>query len=645
MSSNRGVLRNLKRFLRNESGNYAIMFGLTVFPILGGVALAVDYTNIQRYRGAVQDSLDAAALASAKEFSSGVTGTALEDYAKDFFDANLPNFIPAGNVDLGVSLVDTQIIDTNGDPATVKTVKLDASLEYDSFVAQVLGYDKFNLGISSQVALGNITVEVAMVMDNSGSMGSKSKIDSARTTAKDLVETIFNAASNSNKPNPVSFSLVPFSGMVNIGSDNANAAWMDTNGWSSIHNENLDWANTYLTANAFEKKGAGYREKVNGNWEWKSRYSVFDMLGVDWGGCVEMRPWPYNTTDDAAITSGVSSTADYVNQDSSSDILDKLFVPFFAPAEPYSKYAYQGRSGGGRRHRGSGGTSTQYSDDWHNYGNDYLMDWVRPDPSNLNSLQQIYYDTSFNSPYNNGVIQSNQNMRQDWVWRYQAAALNSSNYYGSYDGKNSGPNDGCYSNPVTELTTSQTTIDSEIDKMQAEGMTNIQQGVAWGWRSLSPGEPFTGGRDPSDTTNRKYMIVLTDGNNTYNSSYTPNGSYYGSWGFDKQGRMDEGLTASDLADTPYVGASLNSFEKKMNAHTVQTCNNAKADGVSIFTIAFDVDDGSSVKDMLQACSGSGIVNNKLVMKAGTFYYDVGASNLDTAMEAIASQISEMRIIQ
>ncbi|MCG6859431.1 MAG: hypothetical protein LJE67_15340, partial [Salaquimonas sp.] len=106
-----------------------------------------------------------------------------------------------------------------------------------------------------------------------------------------------------------------------------------------------------------------------------------------------------------------------------------------------------------------------------------------------------------------------------------------------------------------------------------------------------------------------------------------------------------GLSSSDLAGTPYVGVSLNSFEKKMNAHTVQTCNNAKADGVTIFTIAFDVADGSSVKQMLQACSGSGIVNNKLVLKAGTFYYDVGASELDTAMEAIASQISEMRIMR
>ena len=243
----------------------------------------------------------------------------------------------------------------------------------------------------------------------------------------------------------------------------------------------------------------------------------------------------------------------------------------------------------------------------------------------------------------NAVILSNQNKRQDFVFRYQPAALLDTAKKLSGSGR--GPNYGCTAKPLTPLTTSQADAKAAVDAMWANGNTNIQEGLAWGWRTLSPGEPFTGGRDPTDLTNRKYMIVLTDGNNTYNSANNPNDTQYGAWGYGKQGRIDQGLTAGDLAGTPYVGQNLNTFEKKMNAHTVQTCNNSKEDGVTIFTIAFEVPNGSSVKQMLENCAGSGIVNNQPLIPAGQFYFDVQGTTLQGAMEAIAAQISEMRILK
>ncbi len=54
--------------------------------------------------------------------------------------------------------------------------------------------------------------------------------------------------------------------------------------------------------------------------------------------------------------------------------------------------------------------------------------------------------------------------------------------------------------------------------MVANGATNVPEGMAWGWRVLSHGEPFTDGRPESERGNTKVLIVLTDGANTY---YTP----------------------------------------------------------------------------------------------------------------------------
>ncbi|MEZ5791110.1 MAG: hypothetical protein R3D34_10090 [Nitratireductor sp.] len=234
--------------------------------------------------------------------ASGTTGEALEQYARDFFDTNLPSSIAANRIDLDVTVKAEMVPNEDGDLVQQKTLALDAKLDYDTFIASVMGQDQFEIGIASQVAMGNMTVEVALVIDNSGSMGSNNRMTLAKSTAKDLIETVYNAASFSNKPDPVKFALVPFAASVNIGTNNQNKNWMDRNGWSPIHHENLDWF-TYDTPNQIQANRTGFRERVNGKWQWRTRHDVFALMGASWQGCVEMRPWPYNTTDDIALLS------------------------------------------------------------------------------------------------------------------------------------------------------------------------------------------------------------------------------------------------------------------------------------------------------------------------------------------------------
>ncbi len=553
---------------------------------------------------------------------------------------NLPDYVDPTDVSLEVSILDTQTVDSNGQPAIVKTVSLDADLHYDTFVARVLGQDFFDVGMLSQVALGNLTVEVALVIDNSGSMADHNKISTAKTTAKSLIDTVYNAASGSNKPNPVSFSLVPFSAMVNVGTDYADAKWMDTLGLSPIHHENLNWwSNQEQDDSKRRWNGPMYEEKVANKWVAQSRFDLFDRMNINWAGCVEMRPWPHNADNSVAVTGSPVAGEIVATANSSANDRAKLFVPIFAPDEPNRTY----RMSNGNYAWDEDGYSNDYADDWKRVANGSPA-WLSnsTDFSSYTSPGTASYSFSYGND-SNAVILDNQNKRQDFVYRYHPGSL----LYAppKLAGSDKGPNYGCTSKPLTPLTTSQADAKAAVDAMWANGNTNIQEGLAWGWRTLSPGEPFTGGRVPTDLTNRKYMIVLTDGNNTYNSANNPNETQYGAWGYGKQGRIDQGLTAGDLAGTPYVGQNLNTFEKKMNAHTVQTCDNAKNDGVTIFTIAFEVPNGSSVKQMLDSCAGSGIVDNQPLIAAGQFYFDVQGSQLQGAMEAIAAQISEMRILK
>lgn len=228
-----------------------------------------------------------------------------------------------------------------------------------------------------------------------------------------------------------------------------------------------------------------------------------------------------------------------------------------------------------------------------------------------------------------------QNLRQDWTWKYlnQSSSLKSSW---------KGPNAGCTTNPITALTTDQTKMIKAINAMKADGSTNIPLGIAWGWRSLSSGKPFTEGRARGTKDNIKILIVMTDGNNTY---YTPSSSYskfnkstYGSYGYTKSktvyadGRLFEGFSKNNPSHTS------TNFRSAMDEHMLRTCTNAKADGIKIYSVAFNVPSGSSVKAMLQNCAS---VNSKTGLKQ---YFDAtGSSDLKAAFNAIGNNISNLRL--
>ena len=652
MTRKHGILGRISRFLRDGSGNFGVTMGLMAFPLVGAMALAVDYSNLMRDKTTAQASLDAAALAAAKEYSAGTlrgaddaeTEAKIQAYANQFFLANLPDHIDESDVSMTASLDKQSRTDSQGTPYEERSIELDADINYKTFLAKVLGHEKLVPNITTQVAIGNITVELALVMDNSGSMGSNSRLTLAKTTSKSMVEALFAAGDASNKPDPIKVSLVPFAGMVNVGTNNQNKNWMDKKGWAPIHHENLDWDTYVVPSNVtnFKKFTTGvsprYRQRINGKWEWMTRHHIFDMLGTEWGGCVEARPWPHNTQDTVQlINNNYNGVKNGWNGGAG---LDALFVPNFAPSEPSRKY----------RHSNGSGYWDSYYYSWNQYlyrwGWNYLGDWRKPTNGDLNNAQWIDSGddfTPYGSEYASGVVQGNQNLRQDWIWRYQAAAIDNAITIGSnMASSNAGPNFLCSTEPLTELTDNKQSVLNAIDDMRAQGATNIQEGIAWGWRTLSETEPFTGGRSYSDPDNRKYIIVLTDGNNWMGSSSTPNESAYSAWGYGKNGRLDAGLDNDDRPDL-YKNVNLNTAEKKMNVHTLQTCENAKNAGITIFAIAFDVSDGSSVKEMLAACGGSGISNGRPLIASGEFYFDVNGAALDDAMAAITSQISDMRL--
>ena len=70
---------------------------------------------------------------------------------------------------------------------------------------------------------------------------------------------------------------------------------------------------------------------------------------------------------------------------------------------------------------------------------------------------------------------------------------------GLYNGVSSDQqNVNCPVAKVQQLTDTKTAIGTAINAMTADGSTNIPEGLAWGWRLISPGEPFIQGAPYSD---------------------------------------------------------------------------------------------------------------------------------------------------
>jgi Flp pilus assembly protein TadG len=602
----------LRRFADNTSGNFGMWVALMITPLMGTAAAAVEYSKIYQARTHLQHALDTAALATAKELANSSDENYLRQYARDFFDSNLDPEIDPQRLQFGFAFEHGQTGGTN--------ITLTADYNYDAIMGALIGFDELDMDVSATVAAGNRTVEVAIVIDNSGSMDSYSngtsstRIELARQAATNLVNSLHTVAALSNKPDPVRISVVPFGSSVNIGPHHRGAPWMDMLGWSSIHHENFDWIGTDTRGDSWPgvfQSGSGFKSNSTttsllgpsptqqqidlygvSTSTWLSRWTLYDALNVNWAGCVEMRPWPYHSTDAAP---------DDVNPDT-------LYVPMFAPDE----------------------SDRINSNEDSDYRNSYLNDYRRPGPDYSqttwtygNFTKQLWRE-SWTRKYNN-----------DAKWSSSEASGNStrqrinnsrSRDFGQYD-----PNQTCTTDPLTPLTDNKQTVLDAIAAMDAGGYTNVQEGIAWGWRTLSSGTPFTEGRAYSVPENDKYLIILTDGNNTYPTQNTWNETEYYPWGYGRHDRIRAGLPGTyDLVTS-------------MNMHTKNTCDNIKMqlnaenrEAIRIFTIAYDVPNGSSVKNLLYDCASVGRDGKK-------YYYDVSGNAIAAAMAAIGNEISDLRI--
>ncbi|RUM96430.1 pilus assembly protein [Pseudaminobacter arsenicus] len=408
-------------------------------------------------------------------------------------------------------------------------------------------------------------LEVALVLDNTGSMEA-TNMQALREAATDLIATL-EEEKTKNPDREIRAALVPFVTAVNIKGVGFKEEWIDKRKVVPEDDSSLNGVN-------FELEDGS---RV-GHWELFTRLKEKAGVNVEWKGCVEARPARYNA--DYTPKMGVTPNLDDTQPNPLKP--ETMFVPYFAPDEP--------------------GKAQQALNDGNKLNNSYLED---------------PYDAS-DKKQNNA---DNLLAMQRSLTKYSKSSIR--NVIGDNTFRTTGPNYACPT-PIVPLTTDLTTLKTEIAKMiywQGSG-TNVAEGVAWGMRVLSPGEPYTQGHpfDAKETT--KVVVVFTDGeNNVFGAKDALiNKSDYGSYGYVKDGykRMgtdDRGIALSNV-----------------NKLTLAACNQLKDNDVRVFTVVLKAVTATN-RDLYTACATN-----------PTDYYPTkDATELKAAFKKISYSISQLYV--
>jgi hypothetical protein len=178
----------------------------------------------------------------------------------------------------------------------------------------------------------------------------------------------------------------------------------------------------------------------------------------------------------------------------------------------------------------------------------------------------------------------------------------------------------CLTNTLRPLSSNKSAIKTSIDGLTASGSTGGHIGVAWGWYALSPnfgglfGSSAGGSYDPTRTL--KAVVIMTDGE--YNSGYC-------------KGVIARNSTSGSGDTTKHINCDA------PNGHpfdqTLALCTAMKQAGIVVYTVGFQVVDDERARTMVNDCATS----------SRHVYMPTSGTALSDAFAAIGRDITRLRI--
>jgi Flp pilus assembly pilin Flp len=602
----------LRRFAKDESGVFAVLFGLMAIVLIALGGATVDYVTLEQTRSRAQVALDAAVLALQPDiYLPGMTTESIRARAEAIVLERI------GDIDLIDAKVDRVSMDLEagrlllGGDFTVRTL----------FVSLV-GVTQLSAAFSAEAVRGAVDIEVAVALDVTGSMAGQRIID-LRSALNDLIDAV---VQDTQTPNYSKMALIPYSQAVNAGTyatairgpitaakgitgvtwtsgttrsisgiTQANPAvvtanghgfnngdWVyiwDVGGMGQVNNRAFQVANR--SANTFQLSGvnsSGY------SWYW-------------WGGQVRKCDLANCALRVTSNNHGYSN-GQYLHITDVGGMTGINNQTFQVASTTTNTVTFSGTPSAG-----ASGTYTA------NTGNLHCT-WQTA------AAGCTYY--RFTSPWGNVNTFAVTNCVTERV----ANPFNDQPPTVTFAGRNYPPSgNACPNHTIVPLTTNKVALHATADGLTAAGSTSGSLGTLWSWYMLSPnfGYIWPAGSQPAPYGQQnllKAAIIMTDGD--YNTVHC-NGAL----------AQNSGNGSGGVGDQINCDAPNGNSDTQARAY----CDAMKATGIVVYTVGFGITAGSAQANLLTYCASS----------AANAYLASNGAALAEAFEQIARNISSLRL--
>lgn len=277
----------MKKFLQDRSGNFSLVAAVAAVPLVFAVGLGVEYSDITADKAKLQNALDSASLAVAREgikFSNDMAYKIADEYVRSNFTGDIKS------------------VAVN---RTGYSVAVSATTEKKLAFGTIMGNETWKIVGQSVAEYAPAQYELSLVLDTTGSMEG-AKLAAMKAAVNTLIDALSVQVTNKSA---LKVGVVPYATFVNVGPQYG--PQFDKNG-KVVNGTGADWLDTK------GKLDYPQMDLPSG----LSRFELYEALGFKWPGCVETRL--DTKSGDYALTDAEAISSDK----------DSLFVPTFAIDEP-----------------------------------------------------------------------------------------------------------------------------------------------------------------------------------------------------------------------------------------------------------------------------------------------------------------------
>ncbi|NBB81604.1 MAG: hypothetical protein GVY36_19545 [Verrucomicrobia bacterium] len=576
----------LKRFRHDENGGATLLTLYLLFIILLIASFGIDLMRQEMHRAELQANLDAAVLSAATVPYDNDPET------PDAKDRLIDHFKKAG---LEEALHDVEDGDIVVNAVSAK-VSASASEKIDTHLMRLTGVDTMTAAAAATAKESVENIEVSLVLDISGSMRFGDRIGDLRPAAKNFISAML---PNEDREKTTSINIIPYAGQVNPGPE------------------------------MFEKLGGVRYGTTGGDFFPDSTHDISHVIVYYDRDQNDSQPYDYT----AKLEDYPSSERDKIVKDDLDSYI--YFLDAFlrredsdlSDSDTLVGASYKAGPMESGPHFLNGATAgfppAQDDDVDAEYDFDDFYDEVLPQTSSCLEIDSSDFDHS--------GLPGQGNYEQTGHFMYWDIAANYMDW-------------GWCPEDDTSIVYAQNDKDAlrdYIDDMRLHDGTGTHYGIKYGLAALDPASMDDivalkdGGLNaylpeekhgiPTDFDDRplpwgaedskKFIVLMTDGKIT--AQYRPKEKY-------DPDHMINAMSNSDREVASHKSDNVSSFD--------QACQQAKNNGIVVYTIAFETN-GDGVKQMRRCATSP------------SFFFKASKSSISKVFSAIAAGINQLRLTQ